>query len=281
MRDEVLLHVQQKSFARQSTNRLVAKEATTGLIRPVDEQSETSTTPTFNKSVDVAARMFLLFQILLWSAYLARSMAFETKKLVISPAPTAPSEILPLLLTKYPLFPESLVAGSMACLGDFLAQRIEKRRYDPIRTGHFLLKGLGEGVLWSFWYRSVEQWSRWMAMVLASFLKLQAFEVPFKITVCIILDLLVACPIIYGLWDIPIPALLRGERNIIQQVRSKLPEMVFASVKLWLPVNIVIYNLPTEYRVYISSATDVFWQSIVSSISSRQSFGDVPKLNTK
>lgn len=192
-----------------------------------------------------------------------------------------PLNVLPLFLSKYPMVAESVAAGTMACLGDFLAQRMDKGPYDKVRTGHFLFKGLGEGIMWSFWYRMVEQWSRGIATALASSLKLQAFEVPLKITVCIILDLLVACPIIYGLWDIPIPALLRGERNIFQQVRSKLPVMVFASVKLWLPVNIVIYNLPVEYRVYMSSAADVFWQSIVSSISSRPllGHGPIPKLN--
>jgi hypothetical protein len=195
---------------------------------------------------------------------------------------TTALNMLPRFLEAHRLLSESLAAGTMASLGDYLAQRKENSRnnrsggglssnkYDPIRTAHFCFKGLGEGIMWSFWYRMVEQWSKLIAKtLLSSFPKLQMFESALKISVCIIMDLLLACPLIYGLWDIPVPALLRGERNILQQVKSKLVEMVFASCKVWLPVNIVIYNMPVEYRVYLCSAADVFWQSIVSSISSR------------
>jgi hypothetical protein len=196
---------------------------------------------------------------------------------------TTALNMLPRFLEAHRLLSESLAAGTMASLGDYLAQRKENTRssrsgsgmssnikYDPIRTAHFCFKGLGEGIMWSFWYRMVEQWSKLIAKtLLSSFPKLQMFESALKISVCIIMDLLLACPLIYGLWDIPVPALLRGERNILQQVKSKLVEMVFASCKVWLPVNIVIYNMPVEYRVYLCSAADVFWQSIVSSISSR------------
>jgi Mpv17 / PMP22 family len=188
--------------------------------------------------------------------------------------------MLPHFLEAHRLLSESLAAGTMASVGDFLAQRKENSRnrsggggggkYDPIRTSHFCFKGLGEGIMWSFWYRMVEQWSKLIAKtLLSSFPKLQMFESALKIAICIVMDLLLACPLIYGLWDIPVPALLRGERNIIQQIRTKLFEMVYASCKVWLPVNIVIYNMPVEYRVYLCSAADVFWQSIVSSISSR------------
>ena len=64
------------------------------------------------------------------------------------------------------------------------------------------------------------------------------------------------------------PALMRGTplTKIPHQIRSKIGEMLIASVMVWTPVNIVIYNLPVQYRVYVMSFTDVFWQSIVSGI---------------
>jgi hypothetical protein len=46
--------------------------------------------------------------------------------------------------------------------------------------------------------------------------------------------------------------------------------MLTANMKLWTPVNIIIYNAPLKYRVILSATADVFWQSIVSSIASRE-----------
>ena len=40
--------------------------------------------------------------------------------------------------------------------------------------------------------------------------------------------------------------------------------MLVASIKIWTPVNVLIYNVPVQHRVVLMSIADVFWQSIVS-----------------
>jgi len=168
---------------------------------------------------------------------------------------------------------ECLTSGCMAGLGDYLAQRKSQKSWNPRRSLHFILKGFGEGLMWSLWYHQAEKWVASMTQVALSngWLALSLVAV-FRTVVSIVLDFTVACPLVYGLWDIPFPALLAGTpwREIPRQIRTKLGEMMLASLKLWTPVNVLIYNVPLEYRVFLMSTADVFWQSIVSSISSRQ-----------
>lgn len=176
-------------------------------------------------------------------------------------------------LTHHHLATECVTAGVMAGLGDYLAQRQQTtaKKYNPRRTIHFILKGFGEGIMWSFWYHQAEGWVSSMTNGALGKGLLIARLVPVFRTICsLLLDLLVACPLIYGMWDIPFPALMAGMplRQIPQQIRSKLGTMMMASAKLWTPVNILIYNSPLQYRVLIMAIADVFWQSIVSSIAS-------------
>ena len=139
------------------------------------------------------------------------------------------------------------------------------------RTFQFMIKGLGEGFLWTIWYRNAEHWTVAITRKLtkgSAAANSVFFTTLVATTVAILLDLTLACPFIYAAWDIPMPALMRGTplTKIPHQIRSKIGEMLIASVMVWTPVNIVIYNLPVQYRVYVMSFTDVFWQSIVSGI---------------
>jgi len=148
---------------------------------------------------------------------------------------------------------------------------------DRKRSLTFFGKGLGEGVMWSFWYHQSDRIiTRFMSTLVDSqwiptgdgsplFILIRTF-------LALVTDLFIACPIIYSLWDIPLPALVRGTplRMIPRQIRIKLPEMMWASIKLWMPANIIIYNSPLRYRVLLMSTADVFWQAIVSTIATRE-----------
>jgi hypothetical protein len=173
-------------------------------------------------------------------------------------------------LTHHHLATECVTAGCMAGLGDWLAQRKDATKpWNPKRSMHFVLKGFGEGIMWSFWYYKADIWVRLLTQsAMGTGVIAPSMEVVYRTAVAVLLDLLIACPLIYGLWDIPFPALLSGTplRAIPRRVRSKLPEMMLASLKLWTPVNIIIYNSPLKYRVLLMSTADVFWQSIVSAI---------------
>jgi Mpv17 / PMP22 family len=177
---------------------------------------------------------------------------------------------------------ECAAAAVMSGLGDILAQLMIRRRLDPSkkmlhppfafdskRTIQFMMKGVGEGFLWTLWYR----WADRSCLEVTKFLAGDLAASPFIMkvlgtVVAIVMDLCLACPFIYSCWDIPFPAWIRGTplRLIPNKIREKLPEMLLASIKVWTPVNVLIYNAPVQYRPYIMSVADVFWQSIVSSI---------------
>jgi hypothetical protein len=182
----------------------------------------------------------------------------------------------PLHVIQLPHF-ECATAAVMAGLGDLLAQMQSHKKepkkllvFDLKRTFQFMIKGFGEGFLWTLWYRWADR---------ACFVVTHALTGDMMTTspltrkcvgtlVAVVMDLCLACPFIYAFWDIPFPALLRGTpwRKIPKLIRDKLGEMLLASVKVWTPVNIVIYNVPVHYRSYFMSVADVFWQAIVSSI---------------
>jgi hypothetical protein len=178
-------------------------------------------------------------------------------------------------LTHHPLMTESVTAGCMAGLGDYLAQRqCRHLKYNPRRSVTFIIKGLGEGVMWSWWYHWAD---RWVAEVIQQHFVWMVPQSPLYVLLrtilSLFLDTCLACPIIYAIWDIPFPALLSGVpiRQIPYQVQSKLGRMIVASLKLWVPANIVIYNVPLRYRLIFAATTDVLWQCIVSSIVSSSS----------
>ena len=187
---------------------------------------------------------------------------------------------------------ECATAAVMSGLGDVLAQlkKYQQQKatvttdseptppsipsHPPIqwnwkRTRNFMIKGYGEGFLWTLWYRNAEGWTRALTNLIMRNGVNQVWRPIIATVVALLMDLMLACPFIYGFWDIPLPALLRGDtplRQIPLEVRAKLGDMLRASVKVWTPVNVLIYNAPVHYRAYIMSVADVFWQSIVSSI---------------
>ena len=184
-------------------------------------------------------------------------------------------------LHAFPLATESLTAGAMACLGDYLAQSqsqsksksAKRNRIDYRRNFSFVLKGLGEGVLWSFWYRFAKHLSQQLTSGFLRWVGRTPTASPFigKIMYTIFsvgLDVLMACPFIYVFWDIPFLSVATGKsfRQVPTEIRKKILPMLKASMMLWTPVNMVIYNAPLEFRVILSSFADVVWQCAMSVI---------------
>jgi hypothetical protein len=175
---------------------------------------------------------------------------------------------------------ECATAAVMAGLGDVLAQTnsAKETTFDFSRTYQFMFKGLVEGLMWSIWYRVADQWTTSMiqSFMAHGFNSIgPRLEGVLRTVFSLLLELAIASPLIFGLWDIPFVALCSGvpAREIPYQIKVKLGEMLFASIRVWTPVNVVIYNSPLEYRVLLLSVVDVFWQSIVSTIATR----DVPR----
>ena len=86
----------------------------------------------------------------------------------------------------------------------------------------------------------------------------------------------VTCPILYGLWEIPVSTLLNGAppSRIQYEVKDKLGDMLIENAKVWTLVNIIIYNAPLQYRTAMANVMDIIWQSIVSDFAADCGNGD-------
>lgn len=182
-------------------------------------------------------------------------------------------------LMEQPLLSQTLTMSAFCGLGDFLAQtnnvRISHKPYDWKRVGKFTCKGIGCGILWSHWFMLAEIWSESLATWFLQQTNVSDDNVKMFTIVRTIANLLleqfVACPLIFGLWDLPIIAIMDGIAldKIPDNVRQKLLKLLIANAKLWTVVNILIYNIPLNLRVLVVSIADLFWESIVSTVASK------------
>lgn len=189
------------------------------------------------------------------------------------------------LTSTFPLPTDSATFGTFAGMGDALAQKTnkgnedaeeEKRRYDKKRTGRFVLKGLGAGLIWAQWYPLVEGWSDVTTAYALAELDIENvgnIHTVMKTVSSILMEQFIACPIVYSLWDIPVPALLEGTAptRIPAIVKEKVPGLLWENAKVWTVANIIVYNIPVQWRVFVVSIAEIFWASIVSSVASSSS----------
>mmetsp|Transcript_3134 Transcript_3134/g.6679 ORF Transcript_3134/g.6679 Transcript_3134/m.6679 type:complete len:156 (-) Transcript_3134:208-675(-) len=77
------------------------------------------------------------------------------------------------------------------------------------------------------------------------------------------------CPLVYGTFEIPVSTLMNGGEpsSIRGEVKGKLNGLLVSNAKVWTLANLVIYNAPLEWRLFIGNVIDIFWQSIVSDVS--------------
>lgn len=180
-------------------------------------------------------------------------------------------------LEHYHLPTQCATAAMFAGLGDAIAQSKDvmagKKTYNPTRTFHYTLKGLGGGVMWTVWYETADEWSLDLThQFFGGVPEDSNVEKAAQVSISIMLEQMLVCPLMYAFWDIPVPALLSGSplRTIPAQVQSTLGDLLIANAKLWTPVNIIVYSIPVEFRLLLSSMTDVVWQSINSAIATRE-----------
>jgi hypothetical protein len=187
-------------------------------------------------------------------------------------------------LAHYTLPTETMTAAVLSCIGDLIAQALDIRdpekkqvEFNVARTRNFFIKGVGSGVIWSIYYRRTDVLcSDWATQLLSTTAVVEANRVIITATVKtalgVLLEEVIAMPIVMSLWDIPVPALLSGSplSTIPSQVKSKIPELVVENAKVWTLVNILIYNIPVQYRLLVMSVANVFWQAIVSKITSAE-----------
>jgi hypothetical protein len=187
-------------------------------------------------------------------------------------------------LAHYTLPTEATTAAVLACLGDCIAQTVDIRdpekkqeSFNAARTRNFFIKGLGSGVIWSIYYRDTDVLcGDWATQLLSTTAVVEAnsefLVATVKTVLAVLLEEVIAMPLVMSLWDIPVPAILSGSAlsTIPGQVKSKLPELIVENAKVWTLVNILIYNIPVQYRLLVMSVANVFWQSVVSKITSQE-----------
>jgi hypothetical protein len=185
-------------------------------------------------------------------------------------------------LAHYTLSTEAATGAFFACIGDYIAQTLDIRdpekkqiSYSASRTRIFFIKGLGSGVIWAVYYRKTEViCGDWAAQMLSTTAKADS-ELAIAIAktfLAVLLEEVIAMPVVMCLWDIPVPAILSGSSwsTIPSLVKSKILELTIENAKVWTFVNILIYNIPVQYRLLLMSVANVFWQTIVSRITAQE-----------
>ena len=208
-------------------------------------------------------------------------------------------------LVENPLPTKSLTAGFLCGISDVIAQKraannVEDNNnnnnnnfdYDLKRTLRFASKGCLGGILWMYWYDWIDGFLTYTDFTdetttvdasKVSFYALTGSILPqesqllevcrdhsgfVKTTVSMVLEQLVWCPIVYGTFEIPVSTLLNGAspKTIPTEVNSKLNGLLVSNFQVWTPANLVIYNAPLEWRLFLGNVIDLFWQSIVSDV---------------
>ena len=190
---------------------------------------------------------------------------------------------------------QSLVGSSESTLP--FANHCKLVSIDLERLLRFILKGLGGGLIWLAWYHLADDLTQRLCCFAEStggsgdavmtmgggidgntVSTIVTSNMVFRTLFSILLDQFLASPFVISIWEIPMPILLTPVddhdgttttnnnkfQRIRTEVRGKLGLLLVENAKVWTVANIIIYNLPFEYRVLASSCTDVVWQSILS-----------------
>lgn len=150
---------------------------------------------------------------------------------------------------------------------------------DKKRLIRFASKGFFSAIIWGSWYDlSAEIISIDNIISLSSSFGLDESLAENNFCMALIrtasfmiVEQFVACPIIFGMWEIPAATILNNAplSRIPYEVQDKLKGMLIANAKVWSLANLIIYNVPVQYRVGLSSVMDIIWQTIVSDIAAQ------------
>ena len=118
-------------------------------------------------------------------------------------------------------------------------------------------KGMIGGVLWSQWYNFLDPiaasagGASWIAPVVST-----------------VAEQIFFCPIIFALYEIPFPMMMRGDPvdQIPGQVRDKLGSVLLENAKVWTVANLLVYSVPLQWRVLISGIAEAVWQMLLAQL---------------
>jgi hypothetical protein len=148
---------------------------------------------------------------------------------------------------------------------------------------HIILgKGCVGGVIWSFWYNGLDGFLDMNNENISIYKLLGTISGGQDINsdwirehiaivttaLSILLEQFLWCPLVFSLFEIPVSTLLNSGSlsRVKEEVDAKLNGLLIANAKVWTPANLIIYNVPVEWRPAVSNVVDVLWQSIVSDV---------------
>ena len=159
-------------------------------------------------------------------------------------------------LESAPLLTKATTSSVIFSAGDALAQSLGEDSEDISveRVVRFAGTGFGNGIAWSTWYDFSDQ------------LLAPLNEPALRIAGAMAIEQFLWCPILFALYIIPLSAALNGApvAQLPAEVRKRLGPLLIANAKVWTPANLVIYNVPLQYRVLTSNAVDLIWAAICS-----------------
>ena len=187
------------------------------------------------------------------------------------------------VLQHHPTMTKATTGVIFCCIADIIAQirgKVQLNKNNIIdtinyqRLGRFAVKGFFGAIIWGGWYdlSSIVISTDNVVAVSASLgVKDSLLDNDMYTTITrtlsfLIVEQFIACPIVFSLWEIPAATILNNApiQRIPYEVDDKLGDMLMANAKVWTFANLIIYNIPTQYRVGFSSLLDIFWQTIVS-----------------
>ena len=102
-----------------------------------------------------------------------------------------------------------------------------------------------------------------------------------KIAIAMLFDQFVWAPLAFGFYDIPMATILNGGsiKTVPSEVRTKLGGVLISNALVWTPANIIIYALPSIYRIGASNLVDIGWQSMMAEVAA--DCGNIEKVEIK
>jgi hypothetical protein len=176
-------------------------------------------------------------------------------------------------LAQYPLLTKSATGFFLCGTGDVLAQCRASPNDNKIsqfnwkRLLRFASKGAFGTLLWVKWYDVSDDFVNHLSILenLNGGNHVIAAGI-LRTIILILMEQFIACPLIYGFWEIPVATVLNGApvSEIHYEIKSKLGSMLIENAKIWTWANLLIYNAPVQYRAALGNVMDILWQSIVS-----------------
>ena len=98
-----------------------------------------------------------------------------------------------------------------------------------------------------------------------------------KIAIIMLFDQFVWSPLAFGFYDIPKHG--GSIKTVPLEIRAKLGGVFISNALVWKPANIIIYALPSIYRIGASNLVDIGWQSMMAEVAA--DCGNIEKVEIK